>query len=304
MRRLVDDFSAFAKLPKVEPAPIDLGQVVEDFVRGHTAWQPHPALRQAGGAGRGAVRPHADPARARQPGRERHAGGRGRGPRAPRSCCASTAERGGDDDAAASTSSSTTTARACPRRRASASSIPTSRRRRTARGWAWRSCARSSSTTAATWSSRAEPSPLGGARFTVAIPAAAPAAAAAAGPATAAPAPARLRDPVGERGGGRGGEPRLDAPAAHAQRSTPCVVDGERGRVERLLAAVGERSKTAPSRRRGAARARRAACRRRRYRRSAARRAAARSVPSGSSGRASGRAPGAAPRAGPARPRE
>ena len=41
MRRLVDDFSAFAKLPKVEPAPIDLGQVVEDFVRGHNAWQPH-----------------------------------------------------------------------------------------------------------------------------------------------------------------------------------------------------------------------------------------------------------------------
>jgi two-component system, NtrC family, nitrogen regulation sensor histidine kinase NtrY len=41
MRRLVDDFSAFAKLPKVEPAPVDLGQVVEDFVRGHTAWQPH-----------------------------------------------------------------------------------------------------------------------------------------------------------------------------------------------------------------------------------------------------------------------
>ena len=41
VRRLVDDFSAFAKLPKVEPAPVDVGQVVEDFVRGHTAWQPH-----------------------------------------------------------------------------------------------------------------------------------------------------------------------------------------------------------------------------------------------------------------------
>jgi two-component system, NtrC family, nitrogen regulation sensor histidine kinase NtrY len=41
MRRLVDDFSAFAKLPKVEPAPVDLGQVVEDFVRGHTGWQPY-----------------------------------------------------------------------------------------------------------------------------------------------------------------------------------------------------------------------------------------------------------------------
>jgi nitrogen fixation/metabolism regulation signal transduction histidine kinase len=38
MRRLVDDFSAFAKLPKVEPAPVDLGQVVEDFVRTHAEW--------------------------------------------------------------------------------------------------------------------------------------------------------------------------------------------------------------------------------------------------------------------------
>jgi two-component system nitrogen regulation sensor histidine kinase NtrY len=40
IRRLVDDFSAFAKLPKVEPAPVDLGQVVEDFVRAHAEWQP------------------------------------------------------------------------------------------------------------------------------------------------------------------------------------------------------------------------------------------------------------------------
>jgi two-component system nitrogen regulation sensor histidine kinase NtrY len=40
IRRLVDDFSAFAKLPKVTPAPVDLGQVVDDFVRGHGEWQP------------------------------------------------------------------------------------------------------------------------------------------------------------------------------------------------------------------------------------------------------------------------
>jgi len=40
IRRLVDDFSAFAKLPKVAPAPLDLGQVVDDFVRGHVNWQP------------------------------------------------------------------------------------------------------------------------------------------------------------------------------------------------------------------------------------------------------------------------
>jgi nitrogen fixation/metabolism regulation signal transduction histidine kinase len=40
IRRLVDDFSAFAKLPKVEPAPLDLGLVVDDFVRAHPEWQP------------------------------------------------------------------------------------------------------------------------------------------------------------------------------------------------------------------------------------------------------------------------
>jgi nitrogen fixation/metabolism regulation signal transduction histidine kinase len=39
IRRLVDDFSAFAKLPKVEPAPVDLGQVVDDFSRAHPEWQ-------------------------------------------------------------------------------------------------------------------------------------------------------------------------------------------------------------------------------------------------------------------------
>jgi signal transduction histidine kinase len=41
IRRLVDDFSAFAKLPKVEPVPVDLGQVVDDFVRAHAEWQAY-----------------------------------------------------------------------------------------------------------------------------------------------------------------------------------------------------------------------------------------------------------------------
>jgi two-component system nitrogen regulation sensor histidine kinase NtrY len=41
IRRLVDDFSAFSKLPKVEPAPVDLAQVVDDFVRAHAEWQPY-----------------------------------------------------------------------------------------------------------------------------------------------------------------------------------------------------------------------------------------------------------------------
>jgi nitrogen fixation/metabolism regulation signal transduction histidine kinase len=39
IRRLVDDFSAFAKLPKVEPAPVDLAQTLEDFARSHPEWQ-------------------------------------------------------------------------------------------------------------------------------------------------------------------------------------------------------------------------------------------------------------------------
>jgi signal transduction histidine kinase len=41
IRRLVDDFSAFAKLPKVEPQPVDLTQIVDDFVRAHAEWQPY-----------------------------------------------------------------------------------------------------------------------------------------------------------------------------------------------------------------------------------------------------------------------
>jgi signal transduction histidine kinase len=41
IRRLVDDFSAFAKLPKVEPQPVDLAQIVDDFVRAHAEWQPY-----------------------------------------------------------------------------------------------------------------------------------------------------------------------------------------------------------------------------------------------------------------------
>ena len=38
LRRLVDDFSAFAKLPKIEPAPIDLGKLVTEAVRLQPEW--------------------------------------------------------------------------------------------------------------------------------------------------------------------------------------------------------------------------------------------------------------------------
>jgi two-component system, NtrC family, nitrogen regulation sensor histidine kinase NtrY len=40
LRRLVEDFSAFAKLPKVEPAPLDLGAFLAEFERLHPEWQP------------------------------------------------------------------------------------------------------------------------------------------------------------------------------------------------------------------------------------------------------------------------
>jgi two-component system nitrogen regulation sensor histidine kinase NtrY len=39
LRRLVDDFSAFAKLPKVEPLPIELGVYLNDFARRHPEFQ-------------------------------------------------------------------------------------------------------------------------------------------------------------------------------------------------------------------------------------------------------------------------
>ncbi len=41
LRRLVEDFSAFAKLQKVEPEPQDLSALVSEFVRLHPEWQPH-----------------------------------------------------------------------------------------------------------------------------------------------------------------------------------------------------------------------------------------------------------------------
>ena len=51
IRRLVDDFSAFAKLPKVEPAPVDLGQVIDDFSRAHPEWQKALQVERRGPVG-------------------------------------------------------------------------------------------------------------------------------------------------------------------------------------------------------------------------------------------------------------
>jgi nitrogen fixation/metabolism regulation signal transduction histidine kinase len=39
LRRLVDDFSAFAKLSRAEPVPMDLGALVGEFARQHPEWQ-------------------------------------------------------------------------------------------------------------------------------------------------------------------------------------------------------------------------------------------------------------------------
>jgi nitrogen fixation/metabolism regulation signal transduction histidine kinase len=41
LRRLVEDFSAFAKLPKVSLEPVDLGAMVGEFGRLHPTFQPH-----------------------------------------------------------------------------------------------------------------------------------------------------------------------------------------------------------------------------------------------------------------------
>ncbi len=83
IRRLVDDFSAFAKLPKVEPVPVDLAQVVEDFARAHPEWQEAITVEHTGSGG-GCLRPHADRPSAREPGGKRGAGRGGRGKKARR----------------------------------------------------------------------------------------------------------------------------------------------------------------------------------------------------------------------------
>jgi two-component system, NtrC family, nitrogen regulation sensor histidine kinase NtrY len=48
LRRLVDDFSAFAKLPSVEPAPVDLAALVGETVRLHPEWSPHVRFEHDG----------------------------------------------------------------------------------------------------------------------------------------------------------------------------------------------------------------------------------------------------------------
>ena len=39
LRRLVEDFSAFAKLPKVDPKPLDLGEFLREFEQRHPEWK-------------------------------------------------------------------------------------------------------------------------------------------------------------------------------------------------------------------------------------------------------------------------
>ena len=55
LRRIVDEFSAFAKLPQVEPLPLDLNQVVLEFLEAYNwfrervtiEWQQHPGVLMA-----------------------------------------------------------------------------------------------------------------------------------------------------------------------------------------------------------------------------------------------------------------
>jgi nitrogen fixation/metabolism regulation signal transduction histidine kinase len=189
MRRLVDDFSAFAKLPKVEPAPIDLGQVVEDFVRGHSAWQPHVRYDKPPAA----VKAMCDRMLIRRvlanlvENAVQAAEGAGRVPEVVLHV-----EAGRDEDA--------------ERGRVeivvddNGPGVPASARERIFDPYV---TTKENGTGLGLAIVRkividhggdvmvaAEPSPLGGARFTVAIPAASPAAAAAPGPATAVPDPA------------------------------------------------------------------------------------------------------------------
>ena len=49
LRRLVDDFSAFAKLPKVEPQAIDLGNLVTEAVRLQPEWTPYVTAQPSPG---------------------------------------------------------------------------------------------------------------------------------------------------------------------------------------------------------------------------------------------------------------
>jgi two-component system, NtrC family, nitrogen regulation sensor histidine kinase NtrY len=48
LRRLVEDFSAFAKLPKVEPTPLDLVPLVEEIVRLQPEWQSFVTVETSG----------------------------------------------------------------------------------------------------------------------------------------------------------------------------------------------------------------------------------------------------------------
>ncbi|MES1205166.1 MAG: ATP-binding protein [Pseudomonadota bacterium] len=49
IRRLVDDFSAFAKLPTVAPSPVDLGALIDDFARAHPEWADHVHVQRPPG---------------------------------------------------------------------------------------------------------------------------------------------------------------------------------------------------------------------------------------------------------------
>jgi signal transduction histidine kinase len=189
MRRLVDDFSAFAKLPKVEPAPIDLGQVVEDFVRGHNAWQPHVRFEKPAAP----VEALCDRMLIRRvlanliENAVQAAEGAGR---VPEVVLHVEADRGGDDDRGRIDIVVDDNGPGVPASARERIFDPYVTTKENGTGLGLAIVRKIVIDHGGDVVVAAEPSPLGGARFTVAIPAAAPATAAERGPATAAPAPA------------------------------------------------------------------------------------------------------------------
>ena len=237
IRRLVDDFSAFAKLPKVEPAPVDLGQVVEDFV----ARAPRVAARRCMSSRRGPVGALCDRMLIRRvlanlvenAVQAAEAAGREPTVRIALAEGDSAAARLFVDDNGPGVAARRARAHLRPlhddqgaRHRAGAGHRPQDRarpRRRRARGGdaARRSAARASRSRSL--SVRAAGSPPS------APPRATPGAA------------GRLREQLAERRRGRRGEPRFQPPAAHPGPQDALTVDGQGLGIQRLLGAVRER---------------------------------------------------------------
>ena len=297
IRRLVDDFSAFAKLPKVEPAPVDLAQVVEDFARAIRSGRRRCRSRTTASVGAlcdrmmlGRVLANLveNAVQAARGGRAKAAGAHRRRVqrRRTRRAAAGRRQRARRGRRGARPDLRPLRHQQGGRHRAGAGHRPQDHarpRRRRPRG--------------------REPSPLGGARFVVTLPTAG-------GSVRPAREPQRRTTAVLAEPRRRARPPRSVASRASSRpprtqaRSTPASSTVSVVGLERLLAAVGQRQETVPRRIDARRPARPAACRRRRGRRTVVRRAAARSARrAAAADRASETARASARRARPRRPR-